>query len=205
MVPPRGEYEERRAVIVQSATQVFAQKGYAATNREIAAAAGVTAAAIYWYFPSKEALFRAVAGQVRGRAEEALAELHDLDYLPPREALLRLATGFLGAISRPPIRDVVRMLFLEFGRHPELFQLYFQEVIGPVSDRIFGYFQRQMELGNFRPVPTAALGLSFIGPLSAMAIFREVLGQPFPPLVEPEQAVAVHVDTFLNGALAGKG
>lgn len=48
----------KRAAIVEAARQVFAGKGLdGASMREIAAAAGYTAAAIYFYFDSKEALY----------------------------------------------------------------------------------------------------------------------------------------------------
>ena len=48
----------KRGAIVEAARQVFAEKGLdGASMREIAAAAGYTAPAIYFYFESKEALY----------------------------------------------------------------------------------------------------------------------------------------------------
>src|SRR5215510_13159753 len=53
--------EERRQRILVEATRCFAARGFAGTTtRELAAGAGVTEAALYRYFPSKEALYSAL-------------------------------------------------------------------------------------------------------------------------------------------------
>lgn len=204
MAPRRENFEERKAAIVAAATKVFASKGYAATNREIAVAAGVTAAALYWYFPSKEDLFRAVIGQVKGRAEAVVSRLDDMGEIPPREALTRLAHAMLEVISAPDVRDVLRCVFLSAGSYPEVGRVYSQEIFMPVSARVFAYFQSQIDRGIFRPVPAPALAMSFIGPLGAAVMMGIVLGAGLPP-VPPELLVAPHVETFLHGALARKG
>ena len=52
--------EERRLQILQSALNVFSEKGYHAANvSDVAAAAGVSQGTIYWYFDSKDELFQA--------------------------------------------------------------------------------------------------------------------------------------------------
>jgi len=51
---------ERREQILAAALEVFAEKGFHATRvSDVAARAGVSQGTIYWYFPSKEELFRA--------------------------------------------------------------------------------------------------------------------------------------------------
>jgi AcrR family transcriptional regulator len=68
--PPGKLSELTRKNILTAARDCFAQMGFErATNRDIAAAAGVTAAALYRYFDSKAALYAAavrdnLAGQV---------------------------------------------------------------------------------------------------------------------------------------------
>lgn len=65
--------EERRALLLASARQVFVESGYAgARTQRIAAQAEVTEALLYRYFPSKEALFEAA---VLEPLEEMIAEL----------------------------------------------------------------------------------------------------------------------------------
>jgi AcrR family transcriptional regulator len=62
-VPPpsaRGQLRPGRAVLLRTAVALMGEKGYeGASTRDIAAAAGVTVAALYHHFPSKLDLLRA--------------------------------------------------------------------------------------------------------------------------------------------------
>lgn len=57
---PDQQEEQTRLTIRKAALKVFSQKGYAAaTMDEIAAGAGLSKAGVYFYYPSKEDLFKA--------------------------------------------------------------------------------------------------------------------------------------------------
>lgn len=59
---PRGQGPSRRAEIMQAAKRIFLEEGVEhATMRRIAAAVGVSATALYVYFPDKEAILQAIA------------------------------------------------------------------------------------------------------------------------------------------------
>ena len=66
--PPSGEADSglRDEQLVSIAAELFARKGYEGTSlRDIAEQAGITKAALYYWFPEKEALFqRVVAGRL---------------------------------------------------------------------------------------------------------------------------------------------
>ena len=68
----REEYSETtRRALLDSATALFAERGYARTSLdEIAADARVTKGALYGHFPSKQALFRAVLQELEARVSE---------------------------------------------------------------------------------------------------------------------------------------
>lgn len=73
---PEGGLREEQLVTI--AANLFAQKGYEGTSlRDIAEQAGITKAALYYWFPEKEALFqRVVAGRMAAlveRVTEAVA------------------------------------------------------------------------------------------------------------------------------------
>lgn len=52
---------ERESAIIAAAGDLFAKQGYHATSvTDVARAAGLTSAAIHWYFPTKDDLFAAV-------------------------------------------------------------------------------------------------------------------------------------------------
>jgi AcrR family transcriptional regulator len=59
---PRGQGQSRRAEILDAAKRLFLTDGYEnATIRKIAAAVGVSSAALYLYFPDKDAILHAIA------------------------------------------------------------------------------------------------------------------------------------------------
>ena len=58
--PPDTDAAETRRRIIDAARRAFAAGGFAATNREIAMASGVTTGAVYHHFGSKDALYLAV-------------------------------------------------------------------------------------------------------------------------------------------------
>ncbi len=59
---PRGQGASRRGEILDAAKQLFLTDGFErATIRKIAATVGVSSAALYLYFPDKDAILRAIA------------------------------------------------------------------------------------------------------------------------------------------------
>ncbi len=75
-VRQRLSREERRRQILDRALELFSTHGFDASTRQLAAFAGVTQPLLYNYFPSKEALIRAVYERVyldRWRPEWDLA------------------------------------------------------------------------------------------------------------------------------------
>ncbi len=72
--------ERNKRLIIKTACQVFADKGFAATKTsEIAEQAGLPKANIYYYFKSKEALYRAVLDSVIEPLLQANSYIYDQD------------------------------------------------------------------------------------------------------------------------------
>lgn len=72
--------DQRRAQIVQAATDLFAETGYEGTSlRDVAERCGMTKAALYYHYADKEALLRAVVEfrmtRLNARIETALAKV----------------------------------------------------------------------------------------------------------------------------------
>jgi AcrR family transcriptional regulator len=82
--------EKTKAAIVNAATRIFGERGFAATTMDdIAAAARVAKGAVYHHFSTKEALFEAVFEQV------SLELIGDLDRISraEKDALAAMAAG----------------------------------------------------------------------------------------------------------------
>lgn len=63
---------ERKQQLLDTAQQLFAARGYAATRvADICAAAGVAKGLFYWYFPTKESLFAELVRDMRHQLRRA--------------------------------------------------------------------------------------------------------------------------------------
>lgn len=94
--------EATKTQLLDAAEVEFAVTGLIGARMEaIAAHTGVTKATIYYYFPSKEELYRAVLGRCFTEALEMMEQLQ-LDCLPPDAALVRLLEQMLDCMSQNP-------------------------------------------------------------------------------------------------------
>ncbi len=94
--------EATKHQILDAAEAEFAVAGLSAARTEaIAAQTGVTKAMIYYYFQSKEELYRAVLERCFTKALGIMEQLQ-LDCLPPDAALVRLLEQVLCCISENP-------------------------------------------------------------------------------------------------------
>ena len=108
-----NDAEASRADILATATREFSEKGLSGARVDsIAARTGINKRMIYYYFGSKEGLYRAVLERCYGhiRMSESAVEL---DSLPPEEAL----------------RQHVRITFDYHNMHPDFIRLVMNENI----------------------------------------------------------------------------
>ncbi|MET0388644.1 MAG: TetR/AcrR family transcriptional regulator, partial [Polyangiales bacterium] len=117
--PVGGSRELTRQRILRAANACFGRVGYEhATNRDIAEAADLTAAAIYRHFPSKPDLYVAVVADALG---ELVVRLRAAADQPSARAALR--SVLRAAVIEPGSAGATRFLSTiphELQRHPEL-------------------------------------------------------------------------------------
>lgn len=99
----------RKAQIVRTAADFFAEHGFAGSTRDLAAEMGVTQALLYRYFDTKDALIAAVFEELRDR------------YDPVNASILQNA-------SMPLVDRIV-----------EFYRVYLERVADPLSMRLFMY------------------------------------------------------------------
>ncbi|GAB7003243.1 hypothetical protein JCM18899A_07140 [Nocardioides sp. AN3] len=100
--PPRTRLspEARRAAILQSAIEFFAERGFNAQTRELATRLGISEPLIYRYFPTKDALIRGVFHEViESRWDDDWANLLRDRGRPLRSRLLDFYQRYLDAID----------------------------------------------------------------------------------------------------------
>lgn len=116
-----ADAQQTRERILNEAQKYFAVVGYnEASNTKIAAAAGITAAALYKHFKSKSEIYSAVCQ----RAEDRLSELNAAaikDCEDPREALNRLIDSDLKEYRQnPSLQNFLAKVPIEVTHNPEL-------------------------------------------------------------------------------------
>jgi AcrR family transcriptional regulator len=194
------EFDERRLQIIDGALQVFSTKGFRdATNKEIAAAAGIKSPGlIYHYFKDKADLLRAVAEehapplQLLHHAEPMLA-------LPLEEALTLFGVTYMRLLTDPRKVAFMKMSMGEALRDPEFARMFGET--GPLRVWRFlaDYLQAQMEQGVLRQMDAHLAARQFVGPLLMQFLTHNVLQLPEMPGIAPETIVAANVEIFLHG------
>jgi TetR/AcrR family transcriptional regulator len=145
--PASADGEPVRRRILAAAEEVFAARGYAAaTTREIAAGAGIGKRMLFYYFPTKDAVYAAVLeGIVAG-----MIDIHERFRTDPGpiglgeaiEGITHFAAARLSAL-----KVLLREIMDGGPRLPALAR----EHLGPLFARGSEEVRRNMERGLFRP------------------------------------------------------
>ncbi|HKA29339.1 MAG TPA: TetR family transcriptional regulator, partial [Candidatus Binatia bacterium] len=135
-----------RQRILDAAEAVFAERGYgAATTREIAGRAGIGKRMLFYYFASKEAVYRAVLDRVVG-GMVAIHERFRTDPGPVGLAEAMEGITLFAAANLPAVRVLTREI-MDGGPHMD--ELV-REHLGPLFAAGAAEVARNMEQGIFR-------------------------------------------------------
>lgn len=194
-----GEALSTREKIVQSALEVFADKGlHGATVVEIAKAAGITGGALYRYFDSKEEIFQAVV-DAHTSTIQALDLVRELmPELEPRTALKFIARGmFLFVYSD---WDFLRMVIGESVKNPEAAGPFLEKVLDPSREFVRECIELWKDKGLLKEEVDPVLATSaFMGMMGYLLIEKDVF--KYPELEDVE--LTDLVDRYINILLAG--
>jgi AcrR family transcriptional regulator len=194
--------EEKRQLLLEAATRVFARKGFH-TSRvgDIAEEAGVAHGLLYHYFASKDEVLDTI---FREEWADLLGEIEEIENsdASAREQLRRVAARILRQWERQP--DIIRVIVREIARSPVI-QARIGELVRPIEaiQRIIRHGQSTGELrADLDPV---LAGIFFYGGIEEL-LSGWVLGQ----LPDDEEMIAAAerqldelvVNAFLASAAA---
>lgn len=200
--PTRSRRKQARpGELLAAALALFVEKGYAGTRvEEVAARAGVSKGTLFLYFPSKEALFKAVVHENAGRhLAGAMREVagyagSSAELLP--EFIRRWWTQYGGT----PAAGLTKLIMSEAANFPDLARYYQDEVVRPAQELVRRIVQRGIERREFRPVDPALATHLILAPLVQIVIWRHSLA-PCNPAGQPPDPVALlemHADMVLR-------
>jgi TetR/AcrR family transcriptional regulator len=202
----RGEPEKTRSAILKAAVQEFASEGVAgARTDQIARAAGVNKALLYYYFKDKEALYGAVVESIFQGMRDRLVAVLDSD-LPPQKKLLKyVGAHFDYVASSPHFPRLVQQEMMRAGRKksPHLKRIA-QEYIVPVFSGLMRLLQEGAQSGDFRKVEPRYFVTCMIGAILHYfntVPFRAAFGERDPLAKEAIAAQRAAVLDFVSHAV----
>src|SRR5512134_1374640 len=173
----------RRDQILDAAMQCFASAGFrGTTTREIASRVGLTEAALYRHFASKEALYAAIiarkidAPDLTAHLEAAAAAGDD------RAVLGGLARTLIGRVEADPA--FIRILLFTALEGHSLAEPFFAARVRRIREFLSGYVARRIEAGAFRAVDPVIAARAFLGMVSdylnVRFVFQQEVAYPQP-------------------------
>ena len=190
--------EARREQLLSVALELFAEKGFRGTTiKEIAQGAGITEGLIYHYFPSKNAMLRAVLE--RFAFDYELPRLVEgMKDAPVREVLLRIGSAVFEKVGRN--RRYIAMVVSDAIRDAEVAEVL-ASFISRNVEAAERFFRSRIASGELRPHDPRIPLRSF----HSSIIWTILLGDRLYPThgnLEPRAFLEGLVDLMLDGLSA---
>jgi AcrR family transcriptional regulator len=192
---------QRPGEILEAAFEAFAERGFAATRMEdVAALAGVTKGAIYFYFETKERLFQemvrrygrtvlsdadAMLASAKGSCAERLRALISFVYS-------RCAQDRVG-------REMIRFMVAEGQSFPQLVADHYSEFFAPAMQRVSELLAQGAASGEFRPELAGKSPEIILAPTVFLSLMRLIFADRLE--IDEGSYIAAHIDLMLNGLL----
>jgi AcrR family transcriptional regulator len=198
--------ESRKHKILRAARELFPEEGYDGTTlADVADQAGVSAAAIYQYFDSKEDLFKALIEgfSFRDVLEDILetVEAREIETrFDIRQALIQLARAYIA--MHDDNTELFRMFLAETRHFPEIGVKYNRQLVKPLEDLTEKFLALTMEQGLFRPMDPGLAAHAFYGMFLIFHVTQDLLEGREVLTFPEENRVEDLVDLYLQGMLA---
>jgi AcrR family transcriptional regulator len=194
----------RRDQILDAAMQCFASSGFrGTTTREIASRVGLTEAALYRHFASKEALYAAIIAR-KIDAPDLTAHLEATAAAGDDRAVLGgLARTLIERVEADPA--FIRILLFTALEGHSLAEPFFAARVRRIREFLTGYIGRRIQAGAFRAVDPVIAARAFLGMVSDYMNVRVVFQQQAAYPQPIEEVVETFVSLFLTGIRAASG
>lgn len=191
---PRVTPADRRERILDAAREEFAERGFAAARMEdVAKRVGISRAALYLAFDSKEALFRALVSEV---ITEMMPTLLPSDYgsLPAPVLLRAFVKNAIKRIASPEMAFLPRLIVGEGRNFPELARFYHETAMICILGAIERLIAHGIARGEFACPDPKTAAQCVAGGIIFAALWRNVF--------EPVGAEPLNVDWMAENQAA---
>jgi AcrR family transcriptional regulator len=183
---------ETKKRILQAARAVFAKRGYGqASTREIAEAADVAEAGIFYHFGNKRGLLLALTDSLVDEMLSPVPLMTPENWLTWVAEVLRRRIAFVQENSA-----LMSMLIHEVGLDEELRRVYVERVMPLSVNRLRARLDELIAAGRMRPINTAVAARAILGSYLSL-----MMPYPDPQLANlpAEEIVASLLDLYLHG------
>lgn len=197
---PRMAAEDRRRQLIETAIDLFSQKGFAGTTtREIAAAAGVNEAIIFRHFATKQDLYKAILDYKCNApgSTEWLEDINQRMEANDDEGLIRSLITHMIAFHREDPRFQRLMLHAALEGH-EIAIIHHNQVKLPIGAKLIEYIKRRQAAGAIRPCNPNTVLFSLAGIPQFYALQKYIYQSSDFPLTD-EEVVDSFVQILLDG------
>ena len=185
--PKLEDAEERIEAILDAATKVFLERGYAgASTREITRTAGASKETLYQRFPTKASLFAAL---IERRSNVLLASMADVLQVEtdPLGALTRFGERVLTTMMNPETQNLHQVVIAEARDFPELAAAFWEKGPGRGREVLRAYLAELVKQKRMRKEDVEFASEQFLGALLGGVVLRTTLA--IPDLLPDETAV----------------
>ncbi len=181
---------------------MFAEKGFAAAKLdEIAQRAGVSKAALYRYFETKEELFRSVARATVAPNLEVVDKAMAAFDRPFAEVVPMLLSRMAAMKGKGRAPAMAKMVIGESRSFPDLARIWHDDVVARVIGMIADIVAGAQARGEVIPGDPRLYAFSIMGPMVMALLFREVFGEHETDSPDLYRLASQHADTVVRGLL----
>ena len=200
----RAGKDDRRRSILDVATDIFMQEGYAAASMSaIAARLGGSKGTLYNYFPSKELLFAALLKETC-EAGEWTSFPPDGPEVDVEAVLSDIGLKFLNFVLGDKVRSIHRLVISESARFPELGRTFYENGPRFGIEVMSGWLEAQMKAGRLRAVDPERAAVTFLS-LCKSEVHQKALWSVEPDPSDAAKAATVQAAVEVFMAAYGPG
>lgn len=194
---------EKREKILKEALQVFAEKGYhAASVEEIAQKSTISKGGLYFYFPSKEDLFRSLIREFGSKIVERIYR-YSKEGKTPIEKLERALDKTMQIFTK--YSALARFLLIEAASSNPSFECERREVLGKLETIIANYIDEFAAEYNMElDADSQTVAALWIGGVYHLILNSLAEGNPDVLLKKRDAIKKVLVQSFIKEVESGK-
>lgn len=188
---------QTRALILQCALEVFAERGFdGASVRDIAGFAGVNHGLIRYHFTDKDGLWKAAVEFLFDRLHEEMAAPEEDTKLPPLEQTKAWIRRYVRYCARHP--EHARIMVQESIRDSERLRWAVKRFIKPDNEETRRRFRRLVEAGVYPDIPEHSFNYIITAAAQSMFMLANEMKYIYGIDVADDDVVDAHAEAIIT-------